>query len=306
MLKKKQEYIGPVDQYGRPIDTSNIPDHAEDDRKLGIIFFTILGITTIIVLVFIFIFNYFRHNRLEIPRATLSTTEWTNESVTVTVDRSRGNVSEFSFDGGKTWQESNQFEVYENQELVIQVRNKKGKMSKKATVVVSNIDRDLPELYFIDPFYIETNDEFDPKVNVSVLDSGSGIEDYNVNLSGFDIQTPGEYQITYYVSDLVGNQITKTRKIIVEEGPHSYQYRSRTFKLMDSTCDSPCECKPLVGDNCSEEEILQDSKSCCRICTEPCKEFQYGPWSNWDTEKIIPTSDLDVEMKSELLAVIQE
>ncbi len=306
MLKKKEEYIGPVDQYGRPIDTTNIPDRAEDDRKLGMIFFTILGIATIIILVFIFIFNYLEQNRLEIPKATLSTTEWTSESVTVTVDKTRGNVSEFSFDGGKTWQESNQYEVYTNQELVIQARNKKGKTSKKATVVVSNIDQDLPELYFIDPLYIETNDEFDPRVNVSVLDSGSGIQDYDVNLSGLDVQTPGEYPITYIVSDLVGNSIMKTRKIIVEEGPHSYQYRSRTFQLMDSTCDSPCKCTPLVENTCPEGKVLQDLKNCCNICTEPCQEFQYGRWSEWGDEKIIPTSDLEVEMRSELLAVIQE
>ena len=170
MRKKKVEYMGPVDQYGRPIDVTNVPNHAED-----------------IIVVILFLVNYFNQNRLEIPKATLSTTEWTNESVIVTVDKSRGNVSEFSFDGGLSWQTSNQLEVTENQELTILARNKKGKVSKKATVVVSNIDQDLPEIYFINPLYVTIGSKFDPRLNVSVLDRGSGIEDYEVDISNLNL-----------------------------------------------------------------------------------------------------------------------
>jgi len=305
MRKKKVEYMGPVDQYGRPIDVTNVPNHAEDDRKLGIIFFTILGIATIIILVILFLINYFDQNRLEIPKATLSTTDWTSDSVIVTVDKSRGNVSEFSFDGGVSWQESNQLEVTENKELTILARNKKGKVSKKATVVVSNIDQDLPEIYFINPLYITTGSKFDPKLNVSVLDSGSGIADYEVDTSNLNLAVPGEYQISYYLSDKIGNETRKTRKIIVEEGARVYQYRSRKFQTIDTTCDMPCECVLPLENACPTNKTLMEDNQCCNLCTGPCQKIEYGDWSEWSSEKMIPSSELEVEMKSEVATVTQ-
>lgn len=305
MRKKKVEYMGPVDQYGRPIDVTNVPNHAEDDRKLGIIFFTILGIATIIIVVILFLVNYFNQNRLEIPKATLSTTEWTNESVIVTVDKSRGNVSEFSFDGGLSWQTSNQLEVTENQELTILARNKKGKVSKKATVVVSNIDQDLPEIYFINPLYVTIGSKFDPRLNVSVLDRGSGIEDYEVDISNLNLTVPGEYEISYFLSDKIGNETRKTRKIIVEDGFRVYQYRSRKFEIVDTTCDMPCECVSPVENVCPRGKTLTTDNQCCNLCTGPCQKIEYGDWSEWSDEKIIPSSELEVEMKSEIAAVIQ-
>lgn len=297
--------MGPVDQYGRPIDVTNAPNHAEDDRKLGMIFFTILGIATIIIVIILLLVNYFDQNRLEIPKATLSTTDWTKDSVIVTVDKSRGGVSEFSFDGGLSWQESNQLEVTENKELTILARNKKGKVSKKATVVVSNIDQDLPEIYFINPFYVTVGSKFDPKLNVSVLDSGSGIEDYEVDTSSLDLTVPGEYQISYYLSDKIGNESRKTRKIIVEDGVRTYQYRSRKFQVIDTTCDMPCECVPPVENACPKNKTLMENNQCCNLCTGPCEKIEYGDWSEWSDEKILPSSDLEVEMKSEVTAVIQ-
>lgn len=305
MRKKKVEYMGPVDQYGRPIDVTNAPNHAEDDRKLGIIFFTILGIATIIIVVILFLVNYFDQNRLEIPKATLSTTDWTKDSVIVTVDKSRGNVSEFSFDGGLSWQESNQLEVTKNKELTILARNKKGKVSKKATVVVSNIDQYLPEIYFINPLYITVDGKFDPKLNVSVLDSGSGIEDYEVDASNLNLTVPGEYQISYYLSDKIGNEIRKTRKVIVEDGVRVYQYRSRKFQVVDTTCDMPCECVPTVENTCPKNKTLMENNQCCNLCTGPCQKIEYGDWSEWSDEKILPSSDLEVEMKSEIVVAIQ-
>ena len=301
MFKKKEEYTGPVDQYGRPINTPPVLDRAEDDRKLGIIFFTILGIATVIIVVIVFVINYFNQNRLEIPTATLSTTEWTKESVAVTVDKSRGNVQEFSFDGGKTWQQSNQFIVEENQELRIRVRDKEGRVSKEATVIVSNIDTTLPELHFIEPLYIASQEKFDPKVNVVAFDSDSGIVDYEVDTSKLDLTTPGEYTIDYFVSDQVGNEVSKTRKIIVEVPGMVHSYRSRTVQMIETQCEVSCKCVRLEGETCPAQTMLssENSNQCCEVCLEPCLKPQYGKWSEWGSEKIIPSSELEVEMKSE-------
>lgn len=302
MFKKKEEYTGPVDQYGRPIDTPLVSDRAEDDRKLGIIFFTILGIATIIVLVILFVINYMNQNRLEIPTATLSTTEWTKEAVTVTVDKSRGNIQDFSFDGGKTWQQTNQFVVEENQELHIRVRNQKGKVSKEATVIVSNIDQTLPELHFIEPLYIVSGEKFDPKVNVVAFDSDSGLLDYEVDTSQLDLMTSGEYNIHYFVSDHVGNEVSKTRKIIVEAPGMLHFYRSRTVQVIETQCETACKCVRLEGDFCPPQTTLssENLNQCCEVCLEPCLKPQYGEWSEWKEEKIIPSAELEVEMKSEV------
>lgn len=299
MIRRK-EYIGPVDQYGRPINTTDSSNHTTEDRKIGIIFFTILGIVTIIVLAFVFTSNYLNQTRLEIPKATLSTTNWTRDSVIVTIDISRGNIVKFSFDGGSTWQESNQFEVDRNQELLIQVQDSKGRVSKKVVVTVSNIDRDAPELYFIDSLYVPMGSEFDPKANVTILDYGSGIQDYEVDTSTLDVHTIGEYFISYYVTDQVGNKIQRKRKIIVDTPGKTYQYRFRAVKMVDTKCEISCRCVNLEGSTCpAGTELSEDNRECCSICEEPCQQPQYGNWSEWSTNRIIPSSELEVEMRSE-------
>ncbi len=296
---KKKPSTGPIDQYGRPLNHDFNSHGSTNQRKFWFFSFLCFFLFVIIVLTVLLVVHFLNQNRLEIPKVTLSSTEWTKNSVIVTVDQSRGDITEFSFDDGKTWQESNQLEVFENQELVIQVRNSKGKVSKKVNVRISNIDNDLPELYFISPFYVSVNEEFDAKENVSVFDSGSGIVDYHVDCSKLDLTTPGEYLISYYVSDQIGNDITKVRKIVVEEQVRNYQYRFREISFIDSTCEYSCQCSELVGPTCPQDQFLKDFSWCCKICHESCQKEVYGEWSEWSSEKRIPSSSLEVEMKSE-------
>lgn len=298
MFGKKEEYTGPVDQYGRPLEVEEPKRSAEDDRHLIKVIFTSLAIVTIIVVLIIFGFNYFHQNSLKIPTATLSTTEWTKDDVVVTVDTSRGSAEEFSIDGGLTWQESNKFVITKNQELSIQVRTSSGKVSKPASLVVSNIDKDVPDLYFIDSYVVAVGSKFDPRENVTATDSGAGLDEYNIDTSVLDLSTPGEYVISYYLSDMVGNEVLKTRKIIVEPTLSEYRYRSRSVAVTESQCRVACRC-----DNTDEEGkcptgtyLDKESGACCESCMEPCLKTEYGEWSNWQEKRLLPTKELEVQM----------
>jgi len=298
MFGKKEEYTGPVDQYGRPLDVEEPKRSAEDDRHLLKVIFTSLAVVTIVIVFIIFGFNYFHQNSLKIPTAKLSTTEWTKDDVIFTVDTSRGSAEEFSFDGGLTWQESNQFVVTKNQELSIQVRTSSGKVSKPATLVISNIDKEKPDLYFIDSYIVAVGSNFDPRENVTAIDNGSGIDEYNIDTSVLDLSTPGEYAISYYISDMVGNEVLKTRKIIVEPTLSEYRYRSRSVSVVESECRVACRCDNTDAEgNCPAGTYLdKESGACCASCLEPCLETEYGEWSNWQEKRILPTKELEVQM----------
>lgn len=300
LFNKKDEYTGPVDQYGRPLGIKEDFKKAEDDRKLLKKLFTVIGVVTILVVIGALVFNYISNTRLEIPKASLSTTDWTKDSVTVTVEK-RGGAEEFSFDGGKTWQVSNEFTVLENQDLKLQVKNSFDKVSKEVTVVISNIDKENPEVYFVDPYYISVGSSFDAKANVYTVDNASGIASYAVDTNSLDLSTPGEYLITYYVKDLVGNETIKARRIVVEESGKTYQYRSRSRELVDSECEEECDCLLVSDGICPDGTSVssEDPTKCCRICMKSCQVFEYGEWSEWSTKKLIPSSTLEVEMKSE-------
>lgn len=302
MFHKKEEYTGPVDQYGRPLNIASDIKSREDDFRLGKVFFTSLGVVAVLVIILVFIFNYLKNNRVEIPKASLSITDWTSGVVSVEIDKSKGDLKEFSFDGGKTWQDSNVLIVDHNQELILQVKNSRGKVSKTASIVVSNIDKDSPEVYFTDIVYTAVGQEFDPKANVFVTDADSGIVDYRVDISNLDLNTPGEYMITYVVTDQVENITKKERKVIVEAVKNNYFYRSRSIKFENTQCEVECNCVSIDGPTCSVGTVhsVENPEKCCSICKSECERAVYGEWTEWQASKIIPSANLEVEMKSEL------
>lgn len=297
MFKKKEPYQGAVDQYGRPIGLVKKETSDKEDRKLARIVFTVLGVTFGVVLVTMFLFNYMVQNRLEIPSATLSTTDWTNQDITVTVDTTRGNIKEYSFDDGKTWQTKNTLTVSENQALILRVRNDKGEVSKPATITISNIDKSAPKLYFISPYYVKIGSAFDGKINVYASDSESGLIDYLVDDSSLNMNVPGTYSVSYQLSDAVGNVTTGNRTVIVYEGDLTCSYRSRTVQVGKVECPYECECILPTNESCpAGKHVSEDKTQCCNTCTENCEQVVYGDWSDWNSVKMVPTDTLEVEM----------
>lgn len=297
MFKKKQPYQGAVDQYGRPIGLEK-KGTSEDDKRLIRIVFTTLGVTFGVVVITLFVFNYVVQNRLEIPSASLSTTDWTNEDVTVTVDKTRGNIKEYSFDDGKTWQTQNTLTVSENQALVLRVRNSRGEVSKPATITISNIDKSAPKLYFISPYYIKIGSTFDGKLNVYASDNESGLVDYLIDDKNLNMNVPGTYQVTYKLKDTVGNVTTGNRTVIVYEGDLNCSYRSRTVQVEKIECPYECECILPANGSCPVgKHVSEDKTQCCSTCTEKCEQAIYGDWSDWNLVKMIPTDALEVEMR---------
>ena len=73
---------------------------------------------------------------------------YTNSSVKVIVEAESSinlHTKPYSFDEGKTWQESNEYEVTENQVLNIRVRNEEGNGTSE-TLEITNIDKTQPKV----------------------------------------------------------------------------------------------------------------------------------------------------------------
>lgn len=73
---------------------------------------------------------------------------WTSGDVKVTVEYQNKDIKikSYSFDGGKNWQDTNEYTVTENQELEIMLRTENGKKSKILPYLIENIDKDEPSI----------------------------------------------------------------------------------------------------------------------------------------------------------------
>lgn len=150
------------------------------------------------------------------PNYSVSTSNWTNQNIIVTVNNK--NAKFYSIDGGVTFQEDNKFEISENGEYSLVVKDINDRLSNTVIIRINKIDKDAPIVDFESPTRIKINSVFYPRSGVSISDGdGSGVmENYRIEPSTIDTKVPGTYQIKYTVSDQVGNITTKVRTIIVE------------------------------------------------------------------------------------------
>lgn len=136
--------------------------------------------------------------------------DWTNQDVKLIVyaidDYSGIAAKGYSFDGGKTWQESNVNSFSENQTVHIQVKDKNGNITSK-DVEITNIDKDKPKVE------VEPNDKI---IKITATDELSGIARCEINgtqvtltenVYEYEVTEDGNYIIT--VTDKAGNTETK-------------------------------------------------------------------------------------------------
>lgn len=238
---------------------------------------------------------------IKMPIVSLSTEEWTSENVTLTVQNPKEKIQAYSFDGGNSFQESPTFTVSENKEVIVQVMDTKGKLSKKNIVYVSNIDREVPTMIFENVTYVQMGSNFSVRTGVQITDKDSGLNgDYTVTPSTIDTTAEGEYYITYSAFDKAGNFVEKNRTLIIRDIKGRTYYRYRKGTLQTTKCEPYlCSCvtssSAIESGTCPTGYTMNESKQCCQTCYKTCKNMVWGQWSEWQQEKVVADSTTEVE-----------
>lgn len=239
------------------------------------------------------------------PKYTLSTTTWTSGNVIITVLNEEGKISSFSFDGGKNYQESNIYEVPNNGDFYLVVKDINGRTSKMVPISINIIDKEAPTITFENNTVVELGSNFSLRNGVQAYDSGSGLSSNYVTVPDkIDTNIPGEYIIKYTAFDKVGNYTEKERKVIVNniQGTTYYRYRDATIESYQ--CE-PYMCNCVVSESafqnktCPSGYTFNEPDKCCQTCYKICKKTVWGEWSKWSTTKITPSATREVETKIE-------
>lgn len=238
---------------------------------------------------------------VNLPLVSLSTTEWTSGNVILTVDNTSDKIQGYSFDGGKTFGENSTYTVTDNQEVIVQVKDINGKLSKQNIISVTNIDREVPSMIFENTTVVQMGSNFSVRTGVQITDKESGLNsDYSVTPSSIDTSIEGEYVVTYSAFDKAGNFIEKTRTIIVKDvkGRTYYRYRKGTIETTQCEpyfCNCVTSSSAQVTGTCPTGYSMNESSQCCQTCYKTCKNIVWGEWSEWQKEKVTANTTTEVE-----------
>ena len=167
---------------------------------------------------------------------------WTKENVTliVTAEDNLSGIKDYSFDGGVTWQASNEKTFTQNIEnMVIKVRDNAGNIVENGPISIRKIDKDAPVIE-----KVEGNPNNWTKGNVTLKvtakDHLSGIKDYSFDggetwsSNNQKVFTQNTENIVIKVRDNIGNiseygpisitKIMKLDKIEIRQGPQKVEY----------------------------------------------------------------------------------
>lgn len=132
--------------------------------------------------------------------------DWTNKNKSIKINaKSENKIIGYSFDNGLTWQESNTYEVEENDNLKVVVQDEYGNKSAVRQINIHSIDKTLPTGTIIKE---ESNNK---KITLRVMgkDDESGIDSYSWNNKDysdektFTVTKKGNYYVT--IKDKAGN-----------------------------------------------------------------------------------------------------
>ena len=281
------------------MDTYEMNSHSRG--KLIALITLIVSILLSILFGYLYTRELSKRPLINYPSYTLSTNDWTSENVVITVE-SNDKISEYSFDGGNNYQESNTYEVLENGNYEIIVKDRNGRLSKKVAFAIRNIDKEPPVITTENITTIEAGKQFSLKNGVIVTDEGSGVNgNYVVTPNTLDTNKPGTYTFTYTAFDKVGNYTEKQRTIVVKEAIQGkVYYRYRTATIENYQCEPYlCNCQVGTQTSCPTGYTLNEESKCCQTCYKTCKKNKWGEWSNWSTTKVNPSATVEVETKVE-------
>ena len=182
--------------------------------------------------------------------------EWTNNDIMIKVntDATKG-VESYSFDGGKTWQKSNELKVTSNQILDLIVKDKDGNTTEPKQIKIDKIDKDKPSLEMI------LQNKTEDKISVKVIsnDNLSGVNEIIFNNSTykdkdlFVVTSPGVYYAE--AKDKAGNT----------SGRVSIEIKSTDF-VKESK-----ESKTFTASFVSNGSSLSSSSLSCTTKEDSCK-----------------------------------
>lgn len=236
---------------------------------------------------------------IKYPNYTLSEEEWTSKNVIITIEKN-DKIIGYSIDNGLTFQEDNTFEVEENGEFNLVVKDINNNLSKSVYVSIENIDKTPPQIIFENNTTVQLNKNFSLRSGVTVTDGdGSGLQgNYNVNPDKIDTSQEGIYTVIYTVFDKVGNYSEKKRIITVTDILGRTYYRYRTSTIVTNKCDVDI-CKTVTSNTCPSNFVYKEPNQCCQVVKKDCKETVWSDWSEWSQTKVTPSVTREVETKVE-------
>ncbi len=278
-------------------------NHQKEKRILIFVF----CFSVVMIGLFSYLFYQDIKNRplVDYPKYSLSTTQWTNGNVIITVNNEDHYISSYSFDGGKTYQSSNIYEVVANGEIYLMVKDINDKPSKMIPISIQNIDKENPIITFEATTTIQLGSNFSLRSGVQAYDEGSGLNNnYVVVPDKIDTSVSGEYTIKYTAFDKVGNFTEKERKIIISDVQGRTYYRYRDATIENYQCEPfNCNCvtteSAAITQTCPAGYTFNQPNQCCLTCYQTCQRTNWGEWSEWSQEKVTATSTREVETKIE-------
>lgn len=148
----------------------------------------------------------------------LSENDWTSKNYELTIKYdglASRHIKGYSFDGGKSWSNSNLYYVEKNEELKIEVKDVNNKIYS-LNYEVKNIDREGPKIDVQDNIQVLKGSKINYSDFVTVEDEGVGLRD-NVVFTPNTIDTSkiGEYTVQIYAIDKLANKTISSMKINV-------------------------------------------------------------------------------------------
>ena len=275
----------------------------KNHKKAKIIVFLLMFVSFALAVLFgyLYVLSFKKIALIKYPKYTLSETNWTSQNIIITIEAS-DKIEAYSFDNGENFQEDNTYEVLENGEFKLVVRDINGNLSNSVFVKIDRIDKEPPQISFENNTVVQLNKNFSLRNGVNVTDGkGSGLSsNYSVTPDKIDTSVEGTYTVIYTAFDKVGNYTEKERTIVVSDvqGRTYYRYRTSTTETHD--CEPyTCNCESTTTNSCPTIYQFVEPNKCCKTCYKSCKETVWSEWSEWSQEKVTPNSTTEVETKIE-------
>ncbi len=191
---------------------------------------------------------------------------WTSGDVKVTVEYQNKDIKikSYSFDGGKNWQDTNEYTVTENQELQIMLRTDSGKKSKILSYPIENIDKDDPSIEVQDIIYVARGSAFSFDNRYKVSDITSGIRGkVQFNPSIIDTSALGTIPVQVSVYDKAMNTSSKkfTIEILEPNDPHLQEYNPDGTISVTGLTLSSTRTSLVKGTSMKVEAIVKPNKA---------------------------------------------
>lgn len=171
-----------------------------------------------------------------------STTDWTNEPVTISINATDDKSSklQYSFDDGKTWQDQNTKTYEENtSNILIQVKDEAGNIAKyQEAISITTIDKIAPVIKSV------TKEEEKVKgetiITVEATDEGSGMSEYSFDggitwqVSAISEPLKNTEEISIAAKDYAGNIATFNGEFNVKEVDYTEPTISNVDKKVEN------------------------------------------------------------------------